>query len=333
MGQENALLRTLLEVGNGSPPAFNPLTLCGPVGSGKSHLLRGLVERSTLFLSRGKAWFVTGADFARYYANAVELDSVAELRDRWNSAPMIVVDSLEELSSKPAAQEELLHLLDRCLERNCQFLGACRDVADQWDWMLPGLRSRLEGGLIIPIALPQPSTRTEIVRQLLQSNGASLSDEALQHLLAPQPGKLSSLATYPQLRAAVLEMLHNQQSPEPMQPGQMHPGQRRGEMGARQLNPELMRSIVRLVARHFELKASELSGSSRRRTVVQARGIAIYLARTRFGSSFEQLGRFFGDRDHTTILHAYRKVDDSLKTDAVVKQTVDKLWLQIATSH
>jgi chromosomal replication initiator protein len=332
IGPENALLRVLLDAG-GELSHYGPVTVYGPTGSGKTHVLQGVVNRASVTPQAGKCWSTTGADFSRQYARAVELDGVTEFRERWQTARLVVVDGLEELSGKGAAQQEFLQLLDDCIAAGRQLLCACRFSPHEWSWMLPGLRSRLASGLIIPIALPEPHTRVAILTELVSACGVAVSHETIQSMANRPSGQVGSLATYSQLRSAVLALACEAADAggDPTRDPDGVDGHGTGPASHAAGPQAAVRRIVRLVARHVELPVPELLGASRRRSVVQARGVAIYLARSLLGISFQQLGRSFGQRDHTTILHAFRKTEAMLGNDPVLKQTIDRLRNQLTT--
>jgi chromosomal replication initiator protein len=325
-GVENALLRVLLPCVSEETPRYNPITLYGPSGTGKSHLLAGLVDRLSVSVPQPKVWATTGADFARLYARAIELDSLPELRDRTQSLQWLVVDGLDELATKPAAQQELQQIVDDCLDRGCRLLTSSREPPTRWTWMSAGLRSRLEGGLTIPLALPEHATREEIVRRVAADLGVKLDEATLSRLAGTDSRAGLGLLTFPQLTGAVLQWASSADNES------AGIAQDCADHGA-QARRDVIRQLSRIVAQHFRLKVSELQGKSRRKSVVEARGIAIYLARSLVGASFNQIGSNFGDRDHTTVLHAFHKVDEALQTNLVLKQTVERLCVEFQTSH
>lgn len=110
-GPENSLLRVLIEIVEQHSTSFPLITLYGPTGVGKSHLLNGLVERQRRLVPDVRITFGGGADFARTFARAVDVDSVTDWRDKQRGCDLLVLDDLQELASKPAAQQELLHTL------------------------------------------------------------------------------------------------------------------------------------------------------------------------------------------------------------------------------
>jgi chromosomal replication initiator protein len=313
-GPENALLRILIDAVACKPPQYNPITLCGPTGAGKSHLMLGVLNHFRTFEPQRKPWYLTGADFARQYARSVELDSLPELREKLDGSRLLIIDGLDEFASKPAVQHELLQTIDRSISSEAQLLFACQTPNSQWSCLPAGLRSRLEGGLIIPVAHPAAETREEIARRIGIELGVDLSPNGLPAL--GQFGKSTSCKTFRELKHSILHLAS--------QPGTEKSVSNDGDAKPSS-HSTAIRRISKTVARSFEIKLSELTGTSRRKTVVQARGVAIYLARTYLGVSFEQLGKSFGNRDHTTILHAYRKTIGLVECDLTLKQAIDRL--------
>lgn len=323
-GPENKMLQVLFETTFATPPRFNPITLCGPTGVGKSHLLHGLVERHKTWSSEPRTVFLTGSDFARGFARAIEIDSTAEWHARQRNASLFVIDDLEELLGKVSAQQELVHTIDAMREDERQMVFACRHAILDWNWMIPTLRSRLEGGLVIPVLPPSAETRQRMLQEIAFEHGLtpdgcetdSPNCEALQSVVSQHENLYQGL-NYPQIRKAVLQHVH--QFAEP---------------AAKCTDSENVRAsvlkgalpkIAKVVARHSHVKLSDLLGPSRRQTVVRARGVAFFLARTMLGLSFEEIGHYFGRRDHTTVLHSWRKTIERLETDVRLKHEVNKL--------
>jgi chromosomal replication initiator protein len=319
-GPENALLRVLIDAATSDQPRYNPITLCGPTGVGKSHLLLGVLNQVRSRLPERKCWYLTGADFARQYARSVELDSLLELREKLATTRFLMIDGLDELSSKPAAQHELLQIIDQSLDRQTQVLLAGQSAHSQWSWMPASLRSRLEGGLIVPVVPPGAATRAEIVRQIQIELG--LAESNTLNLLARRTDRRQ---TFRELKHELVQLAADQQKKATAMSGS------RPESTGQSSQNASIRRISKQVARSFEIKFSELISSSRRKTVAQARGVAIYLSRSLLGVSFEQLGKNFGNRDHTTILHAYRKTADLLESDLVLKQMIERIREDLAT--
>lgn len=322
-GPENKMLQVLVETTAATPPRFNPITLCGPTGVGKSHLLYGLVERHKTWSSEPRALLLTGSDFARGFARAIELDSTMEWHAKQRNASLLVVDDLQELSTKAAAQQALVHTIDAMLEYERQMVFACRQASLDWNWMIPTLRSRLEGGLVIPVVPPSAETQRHMLQEIASEYGLTLGEwpsglPARETLLTSSTqGNLRHGLNYPQIRKAVLQHAH-QFKETATESGESNSGKANSGKGS-------LPKIAKVVARQSQVKMSDLLGPSRRQTVVRARGIAFYLARTMLGLSFDEIGNYFGRRDHTTVLHSWHKTIERLETDVRLRHEVNKL--------
>jgi chromosomal replication initiator protein len=293
-----------------------PLVFYGPSGVGKTHLAMGLAAGSQRYFPERRAAYVTGSEFARDVNDAVARKTTAELRAKYRQLDLLIVDGMDTLASKPSAQGELLHTLDALRNRAGRVVVATRQSPTDMAKLVPALRGRLCEGLVVPVAAPGPEARFELVVQLAAARRIEISRRAARALAAGLP------VTAPRLMSAL---------------GDLHAAAReRGKpidlVAVRKLTRErasagghTLRDIANLASRHHGLKLAELKGASRRQTVVVARGIAVYLARKLTNSSLEQIGQFFGDRDHTTMLHAYRRIEELLESDPNVRRTVGEL--------
>ncbi|MBW3600346.1 MAG: ATP-binding protein [Planctomycetes bacterium] len=313
-GPEAALVPVAADAVLAKKARYNPIVLCGPTGAGKSHLAQGLAKRWRESRSGEKAIVLAAVDFARSFANAVETDTVPDHRARFVQAGLFVLDGLEELAKKPAAQQELIHTLDEAIEADTRVLVTSREPLGPVSVFLPGLASRLSGGFVVPMALPGPEARLAILHKMLQRQPAAISHEAVELLAAELPG------TADELRHAVLQLCEAEKT-APVEEADV-----RDYLTQRieQRRPT-MSKISSQVARRFRLKISDLHGKTRRREVVQARGVAMLLARQLTGASYETVGRHFGGRDHSTVMHACRRTTELLDSDPALQRTVEEL--------
>lgn len=322
-GEENALARVAAETLLAEPERFNPLVLVGPTGVGKTHLVLGLVERWKHAHRDRKAIVTTGADFARAYAEEVETDSLADLRDRYLAADLLLIDDVQELAGKRAAQQELQCLLDMLVAEGRRVVITARQPPGEIPQFSEGLASRLSAGLCVPLTVPGTLARRAILVKLAALHEAPLAEPALVYLAENLEG------TVPALSHAVAEL-------------QLASGRGKEQIGSAAVQAFLseqsedqrpnLRNIASVVARYFRLKTADLKGPSRRTGVVQARSLAMYLARRLTDESLEQVGQHFGGRDHTTVLHACRKTESLVETDDDTKHMVQELIQQIGSA-
>jgi chromosomal replication initiator protein len=176
--------------------------------------------------------------------------------------------------------------------------------------MLPGLQSRLHAGLVIPVALPGPAARAIILRRLAGARGIELSEPLIEFLAE----KIGGAA--PALDAALAELQIG---------GSMSIEAARRWLAARHRQDPSLHDIALATARHFSLRLGELRSAARRRALVVARGVAMYLCRSLTRLSLEQIGSYFGGRDHTTVSHGCRRTEDLLQTEPVIREAVVQL--------
>jgi chromosomal replication initiator protein len=295
---------------------FSPLVLIGPSGVGKTHLARVFAEAWATRRGAEEVVVASCSDFAAQLADAIRRDAVFEFRRRHRTARLLVLDGLGHLKTKRAAQQELLSILDALADLGSVVVVTSTEAPVAMRALLPSLASRLSGGLVLPVAPPGEEARLRILLRLAQDGNIALPIEAARALA----GALSGTA--PELRAALLELhLKRQTAGVPLDARLVrdHWTSRGG------VAPTSIDRIAALTARSFSLRPAQLRGASRKRSIALARGIAMYLARKMTGGSLEQIGRYFGGRDHTTVLYNCRKIEKSLEGDVATRTEVDRL--------
>lgn len=338
-GPENALVQAAARVVQGEKPAWNPLLLHGVTGTGKTLLLQLFVAQFQAAFPQAHVVVTTGADFARAYAHACDTDSLAELRQRYSRGQLLALDDLQHLAGKPAAQRELLHLLDGFLRRGALVLMTARHAPRETTKLDSALLSRLEGGLVVPLVPPHAEARCEIINLLAAEQQVDLPPAIVQRLagtlgadISPRSSRpLLALpcATVPQLRHVVVELAERARLT-----ARPNHAQLLDELLARDGadHKTMIKQVAALVGRHYEQSVADLRGPTRRQAVVQARSLAMYLSRRLTGASYGEIGRYFGNRDHTTVLYACSKVADLLAESPAQQQLADHLQSQLAAA-
>ncbi len=310
-GPENRLAATAIQwLLHPGEAAYSPLVLHGPSGTGKSHLAQAVAQ------SRASATCTHAADFARELAKSIDDNTVHDWRAKYRTAKMLVFEDITHLADRPAAQAELLHTLDELEHQQVPVVITSRLAPSEITQLTPALRSRLAGGLEVPLSLPGAAARKIILERLAAARGLRLSPGAAQLLATNLYGTVN------ELRGILLEL--EMESPPAEGKTLLISTQRaRKYLAARRarLRPSLQQ-IASCVAKFFGLRRSQLCGSSRRQQVAFARSIAIYLGRQLTGKSLQTLGTYFGGRDHTTILHSYRTLEARLAHDRQLRSTV-----------
>jgi len=323
---ENRLVEFAVQALLAGDRRYNPVVFGGPTGTGKSLLAHGLAERWRQERPDELVVVTCGADFHRSHAYALDTDSIVDFRHRMTLARLFVLDDLQQLNEKPAAQEEFARLLDVFVSGGTAVLVTTSEPWGAHEGLAAGLCSRLAGGLSVPLQPPGVSARRVLLRRIAETLAVSLSDAAIE-LLATGPVDVGPhRMTVPQLNHAVLQLAHAAQVAS--SPIEVDDVRTYLQVQARERQPTF-RSIAAKTAVYFSVKTSQLRGPSQCSQVVRARGVAMLLARKLTGKSFEVIGQFFGQRDHTTVLHACRKIERLQEQDPAIAQAMDELIMQL----
>ena len=265
--------------------------------------------------------YSTASEFSQSVKAAIEADTPADFRREKRGSSLLVIEDLTQLANRRVAQQELLHTLDVILDHQGQVIFTSRVMPEKIPGLSPALCSRLSGGLAVPLAPPATAARLACIERFAQARNVDLPAPAVR-LLA------SGLSvTVPELFGAVTELhMQSQLDGQPLDAARV-----RRWLADRQLRlrPSL-RMIARLSAKYFGLRVTELTSPSRRRNVVQARAVAMYLARQLTGKSLEQVGTHFGGRDHTTVLHNCRSIESRVRGDPTTRRAVGDIRKMLA---
>jgi chromosomal replication initiator protein len=327
-GPENALLSRALAAMHDPSPATNPLVITGMSGSGKSLILELLVAEFQRHFAGVAVLSTTAVDLARAYAHAVQTDSVGEFRHRHSRLQLLAIDDVQRIADKGAAQQELRQLIDSLASRGCLVVATLRTHPLQTAELSPSLASRLSAGLVIPLSLPGYAARRALLTHFAAEADVGLPQSALERL-APVGAALPQLATAPQLRRAVIRLGE-----------QALPGGGKIDRSIidtflkadGSVSPSL-KAIAAGVAKHFGVTVGDLRSNSRQHSLTAVRGLAIHLARELTGLSYAQIGRYFGNRDHTTVMYACKKATKAMADEPQLQRAVDELKLQLSAEE
>jgi len=330
----NALLKCLLDHhfirSLVAPPlagddSISPVVFFGDSGTGKTSLAVHLMSQLVDYSESGddpnpQALYFSGSDFYRFYLAANERQDLDEFRQRILNSKGLLIDDLDQLAGKIAAQRELKFMIDSLIEMNKPVVATLKQSPyAAVTGILPELTSRLGGGVLFPVHAPGEQARMRLLKQLSDTHCIQLTDAALTWVSDKLP------VTFPKLNHFFVQLKTELNARKDFDPFA------RVDVSTLavifQHNPSALETmatqILEIVAQDFELQTSALKSQSRKQTVVIARGIGIYLERTMLGTSFKKIGNRYGNRDHTTIMHSYQKFD-SIVRNADKHQTDSK---------
>ncbi len=320
-GPENRLVEVAVAaVLKESPSKYCPLVLYGPSGTGKTHLSSGLFRAWKSQHPRRPAVLVTASDFAREYRDAVETKTEDQFHVPYTRTRLLVIEDLHDLSGRNAVQQALMVLMDRLTARQTWIVLTSRTSPSRLDRVQEGLRARLISGLAVQLALPNAETRLAILDRVAALRDLEVDDGVLECLAnglpVPVPelvGTLVQLEGEARLQAAPITLAT---------------AKRLLAERSSSRRPSLPQ-IAKASAKHFGVPVSDLRGPSRRRAIVAARNVAMYLARNLTNSSLDRIGTYFGKRDHTTVSHGCHQVEERLETEMSVRDSVAELQAKL----
>jgi chromosomal replication initiator protein len=314
----NTVLRQLLGVSapretvelfpGGWPDSCWPLVLFGPAQSGKTSLARTILAGLERSAAQGRRIIgLTAPDLIRQVAGAIDSQTTAHLRDRWLQSAAVWIDDLHRLDASLATQEWLLPVLDRLADERVPLVATANGHLARLEGLVPALVSRLTGGLAVPVQLPGFAARCELLGRAARRQRLALSLNAIELIAGRFPVSADKLGRIINLVAAQPAIVSGE--PDPVRIVSLL-----GEQAG--ISPEFSRRLVKLVASQMGLTSADVLGSSRQQTTVLVRGMLIYLLRETAGWSFSAIGRLLRGKDHSTVLHANRKIARRIETDA-----------------
>ena len=316
-----AAAKTVAEAGPGSV-RFNPLFIHASVGLGKTHLLQAIAAEALRNEPKSRVVYLTAEYFMWRFATAIRDNNALTLKEQLRDIDLLIIDDMQFLQGK-SIQNEFCHLINMLLDSAKQVVVAADRPPSELESLEPRVRSRLNGGVSLEMSAPDYQMRHEMLRQKLalaraEDHSLSIPDEIIDHVARTVTGSGRELE-------GAFNQLIFRQSFEPQITldridellGHIY---RSGE-------PKRVRieDIQRIVARHYNVSKTELLSNRRTRTIVKPRQVAMYLSKVLTPRSLPEIGRRFGGRDHTTVLHAVRKIEGLSTTDTTLAQELELL--------
>lgn len=316
-----AAARTVAENATGSV-RFNPLFVHASVGLGKTHLLQAIAAESLARRPASRVVYLTAEYFMWRFATAIRDNNALTLKEQLRDIDLLIIDDMQFLQGK-SIQHEFCHLINMLLDSAKQVVVAADRPASELESLEPRVRSRLQGGVSLEMSAPDMPMRLSMLKQRLDAArqddpALSISDEVLEHVARTVTGSGR------ELEGAFNQLLFRQSFEPDLSIDRID--ELLGHM-FRTGDPKRIRieDIQRIVARHYNVSKTELLSNRRTRTIVKPRQVAMYLAKVMTPRSLPEIGRRFGGRDHTTVLHAVRKIESLSGTDEKLEQELELL--------
>jgi chromosomal replication initiator protein len=303
----------------------NPLFICGGTGLGKTHLVHGIAFRVREEQPGARIVYISAERFVNEFVQALQDQRMNDFRSRYREkCDVLLVDDIHFLAGKTQTQEEFFHAFNALHQSSKQIVVTSDKYPQQLDKMEERLVSRFQWGLVADIQAPELETRVAIVRKKAQLEHIDLADEVCLYVaqmvrsnVRELEGTLIRLAAKASLLGRTIDLEFA-----------------RTEIAATTTtrpNEASVEDIQRVVCHHFKLRSTDLLSKDRHKSIAFARHVAMYLCKHRLKCSFPELGRAFGNRDHTTVISAVRKVEALRTSDPEVRAHLEALERKLGT--
>ncbi len=298
---------------------YNPLFLYGGVGLGKTHLMHAIGHDVVARDPSSRVCYISSEQFMNELVGSIQQGTMSAFRSRYRQMDLLLVDDIHFLEGKERTQEEFFHTFNALYDAQRQIIL----TSDRPPKDIPGLENRLvsrfEWGLVVDVKPPDYETRMAILRKKAADDGLSIDDEVIEYIAH------SCTASVRELEGAVIKLLayssltHQEITPQLARTALMGVFGRQREEGP-VLSPERIRELV---ARRWRVRPEALSSKRRTKDLTVPRQVAMFLIKEALDTSLVRIGELFGGRDHSTVIHSIRKVEEEMERDPDFREQVN----------
>lgn len=307
-----------IAVANNPATIYNPLFIYGGVGLGKTHLLNAIGNKIIADQVDSTVCYYSSEKFTNELINAIRYGKMEEFRNKFRSIDVLLIDDVQFIAGKERTQEEFFHTFNSLYDSHKQIVV----TSDKFPKEIPGLeerlRSRFEWGLIADIQAPDKETKQAILEAKAEKNNIELPEDVAEFLsssvisnIRELEGYLVRIGAYASLTATPITIDMTKEILKDI---------------IVEYNQEItVEDIQKKVTGYFNIKISDIKSSKRTKKFVHPRQIAMYLCRQLTTYSYPEIGEYFGGKDHSTVIHAIKKIEAELETNTSLKQSIKNI--------
>ena len=308
-----------LAVAESPAKAYNPLFIYGGVGLGKTHLMHAIGHYILQNNPNAKVVYVSSEKFTNELINAIKDDKNEEFRTKYRSVDVLLIDDIQFIAGKERTQEEFFHTFNTLHEANKQIILSSDRPPKEIPTLEDRLRSRFEWGLIADIQAPDFETRMAILKKKADVEKLNVPNEVMVYIATKIKSNIRELEGA-LIRIVAYSSLTNREITVDLATEALK------DIISNKQNKSITIDLIQdVVAAYFNLRVEDLKSQRRTRNVAYPRQIAMYLSRKLTDMSLPKIGEEFGGRDHTTVIHAYEKISESLNKDESLEHTINDI--------
>lgn len=300
---------------------YNPFFVYGGTGLGKTHMIQAIGNTIKIKHPEKKVYYVSLEKFATDYINSIQNKNPNSFKEKYRKYDVIIMDDIQFISKMDKTQEELFHLFNNLYENNKQIIFSSDKHPNFIQGLEERLQSRFASGMTVQIVEPDYESRVAIIKAkfeatncIIEADVVSSLAESLNSNIRELEGSLNTVICQSQLKnrpltlSEVKTLIKNNIRPK---------------------KNVAIKDIVKVVAEQYGISEDTIYEKTRRKEIVRARQVAMYILREDFNISYPLIGQKLGDRDHTTVIHSHLKIKDDLKTDPSLLQEIEKIRIML----
>ncbi|HOV14661.1 MAG TPA: chromosomal replication initiator protein DnaA [Spirochaetota bacterium] len=306
---------------------YNPYFIWGDSGLGKTHLIRSIEKYVKENFPSKKVKYVTSEDFTNDFVNSIRTNTPEQFRIKYRELDVLIIDDIQFFADKEGLQGEFFHTFNKLYENNKQMIFSCDQPIQKVKKMEERIKSRFSMGVTVDLRPPDFELRMAILKKLSIVYKLDIKNDAMEYVCSNSVGNIRDLkGTFKDLLAyssiMKIESITLQIALSRLK-----------DKITKNLysSPVSVDKVIHIVAEYYNLKSSDITGEKRTKSIALARQIAMYLSRKATRLSTTQIGTYFGDKEHGTVMHATKKIEDLNNSDQKIKGDIEILINKIKT--
>ena len=296
---------------------YNPFFIYGGTGLGKTHLIQGVGNKIKEKYPDKKVHYITLEKFATDLVNSFQSNKANSFKEKYRKYDLLIIDDIQFIGKMETTQEQLFHTFNTYYENNKQIIFSSDKHPNYIPELADRLKSRFAAGMIVDISQPEYESRLAILKVKLQELNIDLGQEILEYVAASVDGNIRELEgslniivcqyrlkNRPLTLVEVKNLLKNNMKPK---------------------KNIAIKDVVKIVSEHYKLEEASVYEKTRKKEIVKARQVVMYLLREDFNVSYPLIGKKLGGKDHTTVIHSCLKIKNDLKTDPQLLQELEQI--------
>lgn len=296
---------------------YNPFFIYGGTGLGKTHLIQAVGNEIKKKYSEKKVHYVSFEKFSNDYITAVQNKTINTFKEKYRKYDLLIIDDIQFITGKEKTQDELFHLFNTLYEKNKQIVFSSDKHPNFIVGLEDRLKSRFSAGMIVDVQEPDYESRVAILKAKARAGGLEIGDDIVDYLassiqgnIRELEGTLNSIICHIQLKQRPLSVLEVK------------------ALIKNNIKPKknvAVKDVVKTIADFFNIEEATIYEKTRRKEIVKARQITMYVLREDFNVSYPSIGQKLGGKDHTTVIHSCLKIKNDLKNNPLLVQEIEQI--------